>query len=111
MERLVRRCAQPSTTKQKHLHPLYEFSASRLRSLVSGQEERFALLGLELSGSNFAGQVVADAQGVAVEFVDREEGLAFEEPREGSGLRFVRFELGVFFGIATSSSLLDFNGH
>src|SRR6266705_6973137 len=48
-----------------------------LRPFVSGQKERFALPGLELSRSNFAGHVVADAQSVAVEFVDREEGLAF----------------------------------
>ena len=43
------------------------------------REEKFALPDLELSGSNFAGLVLADTQGVAVEFVDREEGLAFVE--------------------------------
>ena len=43
------------------------------------REEKFALPDLELSGSNFAGQVLADAQGVAVEFVDYEEGPPFVE--------------------------------
>src|SRR5207253_2110247 len=51
------------------LHRRTAASPSRFRPLVSSQEEQFALPGLELTRSSFAGQVVANAQGVAVALV------------------------------------------